>query len=252
MSLVRTEGVILRSVNYSESSKILTLLSPAEGRVSVIAKGARRPKSPFRASTEPLMHVVAVYSDKATREVQTLTQCDVLDAFDGLKHDLTALAVGSYVTEVAGAIAQPRHAAPALYTALCTTLTLLDRVPDHAPGILLWGVRRVLDAAGLGPQVERCLVCGKPPAGEPRYFNPRAGGVTCRACHQAGSRPLRQSGYDALHAAGEAEPQTGVSPAAVASAVNALNEHVVFHMDHPCKSFSFLSDRLAPAAVPPA
>lgn len=249
MSLVRTEGVILRSINYSESSKILTLLSPAQGRVSVIAKGARRPKSPFRASTEPLMHVVIVYADKATRDVQTLTQCDVLDAFDGMTHDLTALAAASYVAEVAGAVAQSRHAAPELYRALCTTLLLLDQAPAHAPGILLWGMRRVLDAAGLAPQVERCLACGGPPAGEPRYFNPRAGGVTCRRCHQPGSRPLKPAGFEALIAAGEAEPQATVAAPAILDALHALNEHVLFHIDHPCKSYGFLCDRLAPAAL---
>lgn len=244
MGLVRTDAVILRAIDYSESSKILTLLSPAHGRVSVIAKGAKRPKSPFAGGIEPLAQVVAVYADKESREVQTLSQCDMVEPFAHMKRDLTALGAASYLAEVAGTVAQERHAAPELYRALCLSLALLDHAPALAPGIVLWGLRRVLDAAGLAPSVERCIVCGGPPRGAPLYFNPRAGGVTCRSCHQAGSRPLTPAGYAALRAAGAEQPQETVHLDGVCSALNALDEHVVYHVDHPCKSFEFLYDRL--------
>jgi len=249
VGLVRTEAVILRSIDYSESSKILTLLSPAHGRISVIAKGARRPKSAFRAHVEPLSHIVAIYADKESRNVQTLSQCDILDAYGGMKRDLTALAVGSYLAEVSGAIAPDRHASPELYAVLCAGLTLLDHAPEQAPQILLWTLRRVLGAGGLAPAVERCAVCDRIPGGEPRYFNPRAGGVTCRSCHQAGSRPLKAAAYRALCAAGDAEPAARVEIAAVGSALDALLDHVAFHVEHPCKSVAFLQSRLRPAAV---
>ena len=252
MTLIRTDAVILRAVDYSESSKILTLLSPEHGRVAVIAKGAKRLKSPYRASVEVLARVEVIYSDKESRDVQTLSQCDLADAFPGMKGDLTAFAAASYLAEMAGAVAQVRQAAPELYAGLCAACTLLDHAPERAPGIAVWGARRLLAAAGLSPAVEACIGCGNPPAGEPRYFNPQAGGITCRRCHQAGSRPLKAPGYHALHAAGATAPEADADLAGVASALNALQEHVVYHMDFTSKTFAFLYDRLTQRPPPRA
>ena len=54
MSIVSTEAIVLRTVNYSETSVIATVFSKTHGKIALMAKGARKPKNPFFAQLEPM------------------------------------------------------------------------------------------------------------------------------------------------------------------------------------------------------
>ena len=56
---LRTEAIVLRSIRYGEADRILHLYTPDHGRVSAIAKGARRTRSRFGARLEPFFHLRA-------------------------------------------------------------------------------------------------------------------------------------------------------------------------------------------------
>ena len=81
MSIVKTEGLIIRVMDYLESSKIITCFTPDHGKISLLAKGAKRPKSRLGGSLDLLQHIALVYYQKDTRELQTLSQVDVISSF---------------------------------------------------------------------------------------------------------------------------------------------------------------------------
>ncbi|TFB10109.1 DNA repair protein RecO, partial [Candidatus Marinimicrobia bacterium MT.SAG.4] len=76
MPILKAEGIILRRIKYSETSLIVTLYTKEYGKVSLIAKGARNPKSKFVGSLEPGTYVSVVYYHKENRDLQMLSEVD--------------------------------------------------------------------------------------------------------------------------------------------------------------------------------
>ena len=88
MPLCKTEVIVLKSINYGETSKILTLYSRTSGKISVIAKGARNIKSRFGGTLEPINYLAIVFYEKESRNIQYLSQVDIIEYFPQIKKDL--------------------------------------------------------------------------------------------------------------------------------------------------------------------
>ena len=73
MPILKSEGVVLRRIKYSETSLILTFYTKDQGKISLIAKGARNPKSKFVGALEPATYASIVYYHKDSRELQLLS-----------------------------------------------------------------------------------------------------------------------------------------------------------------------------------
>ncbi len=107
MPLVTTHATILKTYEYSETSKILRLLTRDHGLCSVIAKGARRPKSRFGGLLEPYTDGVATYYAKEGRELHTLSGFELLGERQALGNDLVRYAGAGILTEIALRFAPP-------------------------------------------------------------------------------------------------------------------------------------------------
>ncbi|HKB17274.1 MAG TPA: DNA repair protein RecO, partial [Planctomycetota bacterium] len=79
MVLLRDDAIVLRRFEYGETSRIAHLLTRERGRISVLAKGAHREKSPFLGALDHLNRIAVVYSHRPGREVQILTEAEVRD-----------------------------------------------------------------------------------------------------------------------------------------------------------------------------
>ena len=85
--LTKTEAVVLKAVKYRETSKIVTLYTKKFGKINAVAKGAMLTTSKFGASLEPMSYILAVLYKKETREVQFLSQADLIKPFLSLYSD---------------------------------------------------------------------------------------------------------------------------------------------------------------------
>ena len=92
-SIVKTEAVVLKSMKYRETSKIITFYTRDFGKVKAIAKGARQPKNKFGSSLEPMSYVLVVLYRKEHRDLQLISQCDLIKTFRHLSEDLDKMAV---------------------------------------------------------------------------------------------------------------------------------------------------------------
>ena len=81
MAILKTEAVVLKGWKLGETSKIVSLYTRDFGKVKVVAKGGRGPKSKFKGCLEPLTHIRIVYYDKRTRDLQLLSQADLIDPY---------------------------------------------------------------------------------------------------------------------------------------------------------------------------
>lgn len=151
MSQERSEAVVLRGVDFSETSRIVTLLLLTRGRMACLAKGARRKKSGFGGALDTLNHIEAVYYWKDGREVQQLGEASILDSYRGIKADLEKSAYSSFPLEVAYRVAHENEPSQELFSALVRGLESLERWERSAQAHACWQVVQLLITAGFEP-----------------------------------------------------------------------------------------------------
>ncbi|MGH2875179.1 MAG: DNA repair protein RecO [Solirubrobacteraceae bacterium] len=195
---LKTEAVVLRSMRYGEADRILHLYTPGRGRLSAIAKGARRARSRLGGRLEPFAHVQVVLHEGHS-ELLTVTGVDTLALRAGLRGCAAALDAAARACDAVARLFETGDAHPEVFALLVNELALLDSDGGHArPGNGLAFRLKLLLAAGIVPQLAACVVCGE--TEHLSGFSGAAGGVVCGAC-EAGSFPLSQEAYRFLVAA---------------------------------------------------
>jgi DNA repair protein RecO (recombination protein O) len=183
MALITTPAVVLSSLRYGETSKIVRLATRDHGVQSAIAKGALRPRSRFGAALQLLSVGVAHLIAKEGRELHLLTAFDVIRVPIALAGDLERYAAAGAMAETMLRFAAP-DPHPDSYDAFTTALAELEAVPAHdAAAAGLRGLWRVVASLGFAPVLDVCARDGAalPPAG-PIAFSARDGGALCPAC----------------------------------------------------------------------
>ena len=98
--IANSRAIVMRTRRMGETSKLVTLFTEDHGKVKVVAKGARKPKSKFGASLELMTEVQAMCYLREERDLHTLSDCDVLRVFPSLTGDLQRLSYGSAACEM--------------------------------------------------------------------------------------------------------------------------------------------------------
>lgn len=174
-----TCGVVLRETETKESDKILTVLTPDHGRISVIARGARRRTCRFAASCQTLAYSELTLAHRG--EWYYLNDGATRALFDGLRADLAALALGFYFAELTETVSSPEIPAPELLSHLLNGLYALDALKKPPELVKPAFELRLMSLAGYEPLADGCAVCG---AAEPEdaRLDTVEGVVRCGAC----------------------------------------------------------------------
>ncbi len=156
MARVDFEGCILRSMEYREKDRILSLLTPDRGRVDVIARGARKSGRRFGGHLELFSRVHCAADIKENRTLHTLTEAHQVVALPGLREDLVKFAAASYLSEVVLRSAV-EAADPELYITFTAWLRLLSTVGvGWEEQVLRAGEIRLLALSGFLPDPRYC------------------------------------------------------------------------------------------------
>ncbi len=207
-------GVVLRTTPLRESDLLVVLYTDAHGRISAVARGARRSQRRFSGALSLL--VLARYQLERPRgELWTLSGAEMVREWTPLSSDVVAVAHASYVAELVGALLPPESPEP---FALELIVALWDSLADAgpSPGALRAVEFALLDLAGHRPAIDRCAACGSEDLGAGTVFDPTRGGAICRAC-AAGSRGPGVRPFESTTRAYLAELETLESPAAARS-----------------------------------
>ncbi len=160
MAVEHTEAVVVRGVDYSQTSRIVTFVTPRRGRVACLVKGARRPGSAAAAALDTFNRVEIGLVWKDSRSVQTLTDCYAIDAYPALKADLDKGACGAVALEIASRTAHENEPSEELFAALVQGLEGLAAWSGPAEIFTCRVLLRLLAAAGFAPTLDRCCVTG--------------------------------------------------------------------------------------------
>ena len=182
MASEKTQAIVLKVVEFSETSCVLTLFTEHFGKVSALAKGARRPKGPFEGALDLLAVVRIVFLRKSSDALDLLTEAKLQRRFRSAQRDLSRLYAGYYVAELLLELTDAGDPHPELFTAADETLLALDRGEAVAETVLKFELA-ALRLLGHLPLLSECVNCGRPVEQEGRVaFGLTAGGVLCHAC----------------------------------------------------------------------
>jgi len=183
MSTEKTDAIVIRQTDFSETSRIVTLFTRDWGQVSTIAKGARRLKGPFEAALDLLAVCRIVFIRKSSSGLDILTEAQLRTRFKPRGHDLYSLYGGYYVAELLAGLTAEYDPHPQLYDEAVRTLDRLSNEPHPQHSILRFELV-VLREIGQLPALDVCVACGNPLARGPLAFWVSQGGLLCPDCQQ--------------------------------------------------------------------
>lgn len=174
-------ALVLRRVDYSETSQVVTLFTHARGKVSAIAKGARRAKSRFFGPLDSAtLHEVVVYP--RGEGLSILAESHLVERFAGLREHIETIQLAQLVLELLMVLTQENDPEPGLFQ-LARNVLHEARDPRRAQLEGLAFMLGALAETGFAPVVERCVVCSRgSPTGKRLAFDCRGGGVLCADC----------------------------------------------------------------------
>lgn len=182
MAILKTEAVVLKGWKLGETSKILSLYTRDFGKVKVVAKGARGPKSKFKGCLEPLTHIRIVYYNKQTRDLQLLSQTDLIDPHFSIIGDMQRTSLALAAAELVYKAVAGEEPFPQIFDLLITILRAIDSGEGFIEGYLWFFESRFIELMGYRPTWERCLECGLSLGAEGGFFQPQNGGLLCSRC----------------------------------------------------------------------
>ena len=229
MALRTDQGIVLRAYPFGESHRVVILVSAARGKIRTVAKGVRKTKSRFGGRLEPLTHVEVVLYEG--RDLDTITQVDVIEAYPNLRMDLDAVALAATMAEVVDHVAHEEEPSSALFLSLRRGLLALES-GERGPDVLSRFLLGVTDSLGLAPSFDTCASCG---SSDVHKFSFPAGGAVCESCAPGGAVRLRDGvldHLDALRVGDEVDEQTA------GESLGVLRRFVEYHLE---KRFSSLA-----------
>jgi len=153
--ILQTEAVVLRSIDYGETSQIVTLFTRQRGKVAAMAKGARRSGSRFGSTLQPMSYTHAVIYYKPSRGVQTLSECSHVHFFDGIMRSLESVSCGLRVVELVHALMQDEEQNASAFNLVLQTLERLNRTVERTDNLLFYFQLRFASVLGFAPDINR-------------------------------------------------------------------------------------------------
>ncbi len=159
MPSVRSLGLVVRVVDFSETSLVVTLFTRELGKVGAMAKGARRLKSPLQGGLDLLSVSDIVVLHKASDALDLLTEAVLVERFDPLRRDLAALYAGYYIAELLSELTDLHDPHPRLFDAATITLRHLGDPVLRSRRLLRFELA-CLRELGHMPALDACAHCG--------------------------------------------------------------------------------------------
>lgn len=186
--LQKAEGIVIRTIDYGESNKIITLLTREFGKIGVMARGAKKPKSRLTSISQLFGHGYFLFY-KSTG-LATLQQGEIIESFREVRNDLFRASYASYVVELTDKLTEERQPHPALFDLLQKTLHYIDEGIDSEILTRIFEVKMFI-VAGIQPELHQCASCGQV-EGE-FSFSIKEAGFLCHRCYFKDPHLLRIS-----------------------------------------------------------
>ncbi len=234
--IYKDEGVVLKTIKLGEADRIVTLFTRQNGKVRAVAKGIRKTKSRFGARLEPFTRTdLVIYKG---RNLDTITQADIVTSFDEIRCDYTKLRAGVALLDVVEKITPERERAFPTYALLIGGLrALAEGRPNVVPSFLV----KLLSISGYHPQLSSCAGCDQEAV--LGAFSPALGGAICEMCWRDAGDSIRMSSADIALMSHLLSSDFG-PPAEIGTTIamtQALRSYAEYHLERPLKTLHGLT-----------
>lgn len=184
--IVKTDAVVLKSMRFRETSKIVTFYTRRYGKLAAVAKGARETKSKYGASLEPMTAVGLVLYKKDHRDLQLISQCDIRKQYKNIHSEMDRMAVGLSILELLHQLTHDEEENPRLFSLVEETLDALESASGNIVNYQYSFELRLCAIHGFSPVFDRCVRCNRQvdvtKGGASVIFQFDKGGMLCPTC----------------------------------------------------------------------
>jgi DNA repair protein RecO (recombination protein O) len=185
MPFFTTNAIVIRSLHYGESDKILSFFTRDFGKIKGIAKGARRSRKRFQNALDLFSHLRLTFFDREGMGLVRVESCDILGSFPKIKGHLEKIFYGNYFLELVNEMAGEREANLEAFDLLLSFLSILEEMEPQEDWLRMFEIR-MLSLFGYRPNMRRCNLCKKnwEDLKETRmvFFSVEKGGLVCESC----------------------------------------------------------------------
>ncbi|VAW36743.1 DNA recombination and repair protein RecO [hydrothermal vent metagenome] len=199
----KSDAVILKTIDYGDSDRIVTFYSKVSGKQSAIAKGARRSKRRFVANIDPLCYSRLNLFYNGRSDLLRIDDAGLIDGFSRIKGDIESYGSACYIVELAGEMTEEAESNPLVFAIIVGFLRIFDKLGAEGNSrtageidavqtgdrevLLRFFEVKLLAALGYLPHLDGCVVCrdeiGEDGSADMRlYFDSDKGGVVCACC----------------------------------------------------------------------
>jgi DNA repair protein RecO (recombination protein O) len=242
-----TPALVLRTRPFGESDKIVSLLTQNLGKITGIAKGAKRSRRRFANSLEPFSLVHLQVQDHPNRSLAFIVSAELLLSFTRVVSSLTKISYASYMVEITEGLIAEREENLLIFNHLRDALSYLDQAEPSLRFLTSFELI-LLSLAGYQPFFDRCKYCGngRHQSTPQWYFSFQDGGIFCDGCARTKKETLPVSAPALAvlrHLQGKRSLLTSSMslPSSVISEIRFLVSQLIqFHMEREIKSVPFL------------
>jgi len=263
VSSEKTEAIVIRQADFSETSRVVTLFTHEFGKISAIAKGAKRLKGPYDAALDLLTHCRIVFIRKSSSSLDILTEAQVIQRFRPESKDLTVLYGGYYFAELLTSLTEEYDPHTELFDEAVAGLNRL-RTGDKPKETIVRFELATLREIGQLPSFDVCMACGVPLTDtemsdremSDRAMSDRAmsvfwvsqGGMICSNCRKQEyqQHPVQPGTLHALHKLSQADNESistlVISPQQLVEMRRITTSAISHILGHRPKMFRYLQN----------
>lgn len=187
MGYVNYKGIVIKEVNTGEADKIITVLTAEEGKISIAAKNARRPKNSLSSATQLLCY--GNHMLFKGKELYNMSSCEVIESNYEIRNDIVKLTYCSHILDLIQDNIQEGEQAEKILQLLLNTVYVIGKTERSLQLVTHVFELRFMSLLGYAPNVVGCLSCNK--AGDDNmYFDFENSGLICGECAQHKERMI--------------------------------------------------------------
>ena len=188
------KGLILRETPYKEADVMLSVLTESGGKLSVLARGAKRKGSRMTAAIQLFTYSEFTMYESGGR--YTLNEAEPIELFYGVREDIVKLSLASYFAEVLEQAADEETIDPELLRLGLNSLYAISKTDMPLKKIKAVFELKVASLSGYSPNLSFCAMCNK--NGNPAMFDIQNGSVVCAECAKGNYRRIDPAVLDAM------------------------------------------------------
>lgn len=175
--LEKINGIIMKSKDYGETHRIVTIFSKKFGKITALARGAKKPKSRMAAVTQPF--IFAQFFIYVNKGLSTIQQGEIINSNRSIREDIIKTAYTAYIMELTDKILEDRQGEPYIFEQLQHTMDYIAENEACEIPVIMYEMK-LYKKGGFAPKVDSCVNCGRKE--ELVAFSINEGGLLCSRC----------------------------------------------------------------------